>query len=86
MDAIFILVDYHPFFLMSGIPVLYKRNRGEWAGIRSYVHLFSDHFRSGKAYEMTLMDMRERLVGGQWVKYQKYLNQPIGFLLAWQKA
>ena len=39
------IVGYHPFFLMIGIPTHFDRADGTPAAIESHVHLFSDHVR-----------------------------------------
>lgn len=42
----FVLIGYHPFFLMRGMPTHYHRTTAnrEAIAIQSYVHLFSEHF------------------------------------------
>ncbi len=41
----FVLVGYHPFFLINGIPTHFDSASGEPLAIECYVHLFSDHVR-----------------------------------------
>jgi SAM-dependent methyltransferase len=39
----FVIVGFHPQFLMAGMPTHFDRAPGEPVTIRSYVHLLSDH-------------------------------------------
>jgi SAM-dependent methyltransferase len=43
----FVLVGYHPFFLMNGVPTHFHRRTGMAVAIESHVHLFSEHFPGG---------------------------------------
>jgi SAM-dependent methyltransferase len=57
----FVLVGYHPFFLMRGIPTHYHRtapNR-EAVAIRSYVHLFSEHFHSASKAGLDILEFQD---------------------------
>jgi predicted TPR repeat methyltransferase len=45
-EGYFVLVGYHPFFLMSGIPTHFDRVSGEPISIQCYVHLLSDHVQA----------------------------------------
>src|SRR5437764_777018 len=40
----FVVIGYHPFFLMNGLPTHYHRADGTPTTIQSYVHLFSEHY------------------------------------------
>jgi SAM-dependent methyltransferase len=60
----FVLVGYHPHFLMAGVPTHY--DRGQSITIRSYVHLLSDHVKAAHAAEWTLLEMDEGLVDEAW--------------------
>src|SRR4030095_2862443 len=42
-DGRFVLVGFHPQFMMAGMPTHFDRAPGEPVSIRSYVHLLSDH-------------------------------------------
>jgi ubiquinone/menaquinone biosynthesis C-methylase UbiE len=41
----FVLVGFHPQFLMAGMPTHFDRAPGDPVTIRSYVHLLSDHVK-----------------------------------------
>jgi SAM-dependent methyltransferase len=86
----FVLVGYHPYFMINGVPTHYDRPTGEPATIRCYVHLHSDHIRAGIASGWILREMAEGLVDADWLrlkpKWERHLDQPISFALVWQKV
>lgn len=88
-DGLFVLVGYHPHFLMSGIPTHYHRDSDEPVAIRSYVHLFSDHVRAAHAAGWVLSEMEEGTIDGRWIrvkpKYERYRGRAISFALVWRK-
>jgi predicted TPR repeat methyltransferase len=83
----FVLVGYHPFFMLRGIPTHFDRASGEPLAIRQYVHLTSDHIRAGIASGFTLVAMDETIVDGSWVddrpSWKKHEGFPVSFALAW---
>jgi SAM-dependent methyltransferase len=81
----FVLMDYHPFFLLNGIPTHFKTEDGETFAITNYIHLFSDHFRTGTSSGLSLAALHELVVDETWKNYSKYINQPISFAIAWEK-
>jgi SAM-dependent methyltransferase len=86
--GVFVVLDYHPFFLLRGIPTHFDRAPGESIAIANVVHFFSDHVTSGRAVNWTLVEMQERLVDQVWVAQQprmaRYLHQPVSFALVWR--
>ena len=82
-----VLVGYHPFFLMSGIPTHFNGASGEPLAIQSYVHLLSEHVQAALAAGWTLREMHEGLVDDEWVarkpKWSQYRNRPISFAMVW---
>ncbi len=55
----FVLVGYHPFFLMRGmVPTHYHRANREAVTIQSYVHLFSEHFDAASTAGLMLKEFR----------------------------
>jgi SAM-dependent methyltransferase len=86
----FVLLDYHPFFLLNGIPTHFKRTDGEPLAILNRVHLFSDHVEAARTAGWTLRELRERVVDAAWVArvpaMERHLGQPISFVFAWEKA
>ena len=86
----FVIVGYHPFFLMIGIPTHFDRADGTPAAIESHVHLFSDHVRAAQASGFTLLEMAEGVIDDAWLakkpKWQKYANHPVSFAMVWGRA
>lgn len=86
----FVLVGYHPFFLMNGVPTHFHRPDGEAVTIESHIHLFSEHFQAGAEAGLILVEFRECIIDEQWLltkpKWQKYLNWPVSFALVWRRS
>ena len=86
----FILVGYHPFFRMNGTPTHYHRSDGEAVTIKSYVHLFSEHYEAGNNAGLTLLEFQERVIDEDWLlskpKWRQYLHWPVSFALIWRRA
>jgi SAM-dependent methyltransferase len=84
----FVLVGYHPHFLLAGIPTHFDRASGESVTIRTYVHLLSDHVKAAQASGWSLRDLDEGLVDERWVskkpKWNVYLGLPISFVMVWR--
>ena len=57
--------------------------------IRSYVHLFSEHFNSADKAGLRIAEFRECIIDEKWLaskpKWREYLNWPVSFALAWTK-
>ncbi|MGH7933357.1 MAG: class I SAM-dependent DNA methyltransferase [Candidatus Binataceae bacterium] len=87
-DGSFILVGYHPFFLMSGTPTHYHRLNGEAVTIECYVHLFSEHHSAAKNAGLILSEFQERVIDGEWLlsrpKWREYTHWPVSFALVWR--
>jgi SAM-dependent methyltransferase len=83
----FLLVGYHPFFLMNGLVTHFHRPSGEAVTIRSYVHLFSEHYQAGRGAGFSLREFRECVIDEAWLatkpKWRPYLNWPVSFALVW---
>jgi SAM-dependent methyltransferase len=63
-----VLVGYHPHFIMTaGMPTHFDRRPDEPVAIETYVHLFSDHVAAARAVDLSLIEMRERLVDDRWI-------------------
>jgi SAM-dependent methyltransferase len=86
--GVFVLIDYHPFFLLRGIPTHFDRVSGESIAVANVVHFFGDHVTSGRHVTWTLVDMRERVVDPAWVAQRpgmaRYLHQPVSFAMVWR--
>lgn len=88
--GIFVIVGFHPQFLMAGVPTHFDRSPGESVTIRSYVHLFSDHAKAALASGWSLAEFDEGIVDDAWLakkpKWQHYRGQPISFALVWRRT
>jgi SAM-dependent methyltransferase len=86
--GVFVLVGYHPQFLMAGMPTHFDRASGEPVTIRSYVHLLSDHVKAARALGWSLLEMDERLIDEAWLqrkpKWECYRGLPISFVMVWR--
>jgi len=86
----FILVGFHPHFLMMGVPTHYENAKGEPTSIESYIHLTSDHVAAAHAAGFRLEDMTEGVVDDAWIaakpKWEQYRNHPVSFAFAWTKS
>jgi SAM-dependent methyltransferase len=86
----FVIVGYHPYFLMNGLITHFHKENGEPLAIESYVHLFSDHVKAAHQSNFTLVEMDEGIIDDAWLakksKWIKYKNWPVSFALVWQKA
>ena len=84
----FVIVGFHPQFLMAGMPTHFDRAPGEPVTIRSYVHLLSDHVKAAHAVGWSLLEMDEGLVDDAWLrkkpKWQIYAGLPISFSMVWR--
>lgn len=85
----FVLVGYHPFFLMNGLPTHYHRPDGEAVTIRSHVHLPSDHFQAARAGGLDLVEFRECAIDEAWLKtkpkWRPFLHWPVSFAMVWRR-
>jgi SAM-dependent methyltransferase len=87
--AAFVLIGYHPCFMLRGIPTHFERDNGENLAIRQWLHFTSDHVNTGCKRGFTLAQMEENLVDDPWVaqypNYAKHRGWPITFAMLWSK-
>jgi SAM-dependent methyltransferase len=87
-DAAFVLIGYHPWFLMTGMAAHFEPEPGRPVAIESFVHLFADHVRAARAAGWRLDEMVEGLVDEAWVvakpKWAEHLNRPVSFAMVWR--
>ncbi|MDP7667736.1 MAG: nitroreductase family protein [Rhodospirillales bacterium] len=57
-----VLVDYHPFILVRGIPTHFKTEAGAQLAIENWVHFLEDHVAAARTAGLALLEMRERIV------------------------
>ncbi|NIR48228.1 class I SAM-dependent methyltransferase [candidate division KSB1 bacterium] len=83
----FVIVGYHPHFLMNGIITHFHRQDGEPVAIQSYVHLLSAHFKAAQRSGWRLIEMDEGVVDNEWLakkpNWVKYANHPVSFSMVW---
>lgn len=86
----YVLVGFHPYFLMAGMPTHYERADGQPQTIRSFVHQISDHFCAARAHGFALEELEEGLVDAEWLakkpKWRRYEGLPVSFVAAWRLA
>jgi SAM-dependent methyltransferase len=63
----FLLVGYHPHFMLNGIPTHFRREDGQQVAIETYVHLMSDHVKAAHRSGWTLVELEEGLVDQDWL-------------------
>jgi len=86
----FVIVGFHPQFLMAGVPTHFDRAPGQPVTIRSYVHLLSDHVKAAHAVGWSLRTLDEGLIDDAWLrkkpKWGAYVGVPISFAMVWRKV
>ena len=79
----FVLIGYHPWFLMSGMPTHFRDAEGRNFAIASHIHLFADHVAAALAAGWRLQELREALIDDAWIaakpKWAAHRNRPISF-------
>ncbi|MGH7562839.1 MAG: class I SAM-dependent DNA methyltransferase [Gemmatimonadota bacterium] len=84
----FVIVGFHPQFLMAGVPTHFDRAPDDPVTIRSYVHLLSDHVKAARSRGWSLLEMDEGLVDDDWLrkdpKWGRHSGQAISFLMVWR--
>ena len=88
-DGHFVLVGFHPYFLLAGIPTHFDNADGNPISIQSYVHLLSDHVKIAHATGWSLVALDEGVIDDDWIarkpKWQKYYGLPVSFSFVWQR-
>jgi len=89
-DGYFVIVGFHPQFLMAGMPTHFTRASGEPVTIRSYVHLLSDHVKAAHTCGWSLVEMDEGLIDEAWLRkkpqWESYFGLPVSFVMVWRHA
>jgi SAM-dependent methyltransferase len=85
----FVLVGFHPMFLMAGVPTHFNRAPGEPVTIRSYVHLLSHHVKAAYAAGWSLRELDEGVIDEAWLrkkpKWTAYTGLPVSFAAVWHR-
>lgn len=80
-DGWIFFVDFHPFFLMNGVPTHFDDPQtGESQAVQDHVHPFSEYFDAAKRW-FELVEVDERFVDDAWVEdkpgFAKFLGWPV---------
>jgi SAM-dependent methyltransferase len=88
-----VLIDYHPFMLLKGVPTHFNAPAGEPVAIANVVHMIGDHVQAGCRAGLTLMELREQLVDAEWVaenrrrfgepRLASHVGHPVSFGMVW---
>lgn len=85
----FVVVGFHQFFLLSGIPTHFRDKTGANHSIQNYIHLMSDHVSTALALGWSLVEMHERLVDEEWItqtpNWHRHAGKPVSFAMVWRK-
>jgi SAM-dependent methyltransferase len=85
----FVIVGYHPHFLMLGIVTHFDRPSGQPVAIESHVHLTSDHVAAAHAAGLRLIEMVEGVIDDAWIgekpKWAAYRHHPVSFAMVWRR-
>jgi SAM-dependent methyltransferase len=89
--ATFVLVAYHPHFIMAtGMPTHFTNAAGEPIAIETNVHLISEHVTAGLRAGWTLIEMRERVIDDEWLalkpKWSRFRSHPISVAFVWHSS
>jgi len=88
-EAAFVLVGYHPHFLMTGMPAHFTGADGRPVAVESYVHLASDHFRAASAAGWRLAAFDEGVIDDAWIakkpKWARWRHHPVSFSMVWRR-
>ena len=87
-DGTFVLVGYHPFFIMaSGMPTHFDGADGQPVAIETYVHLPSAHMAAARSAGFVASELCEAVIDDDWVrrkpKWERYRDWPISFAWVW---
>jgi SAM-dependent methyltransferase len=84
-----VLICYHPFFQLSGVPTTFEQRPGEPVTIEGYVHLFSEHVQAASRCGWQLRELYERLIDEAWIarrpRAASRLGWPVSFACLWQQ-
>jgi SAM-dependent methyltransferase len=88
-ESCFVLIGYHPHFLMNGIPTHFDRGGGDQVTIESHVHLFSDHVKAAHAAGWRLTELEEGIVDDAWIaqkpKWERFRFHPVSYAMVWRR-
>ena len=89
--AAYVLVGFHPFFIMAaGMPTHFQAADGEPVAIDTHVHLLSDHAQAALAAGWQLAELREQVIDDRWVETKPSWaafreDVPVTFAWVWRR-
>jgi len=88
--AAYVLVGFHPFFIMAaGMPTHFQAADGEPVAIHTHVHLLSDHAQAALAAGWELAELREQVIDDRWVEtkpsWAAFRDVPISLAWVWRR-
>lgn len=88
-----VVIDYHPFMLLKGVPTHFNAPTGEPVAIVNVIHLIGDHIEAGRRAGLALLELREQLVDAEWVRQNRrlfgeprlagHVGHPVSFAMVW---
>ncbi|GAA1147342.1 SAM-dependent methyltransferase [Kitasatospora gansuensis] len=86
-----VLVGLHPQFIMAaGMPTHFTTDGGEDVAIDTHLHLVSDHLTAALAEGWQLAEMREGVVGDEWIalkpKWSRFRGIPVSAAYVFRKV
>lgn len=88
-EGYLVLVGYHPFFQLSGVPTTFEQRTGEPATIEGYVHLFSEHVQAANECGWLLCELHESVIDEAWIARRPRTaarkGWPVSFACLWQQ-
>lgn len=84
-----VVVDYHPYFLFSGIPSHYDDpETGESIAVRDHPHPHSEYFMASRA-DFEMVEFRERFVDPEWIashpSFVRHQGRPVTFMMGFRR-
>lgn len=86
----FVLVGYHPFAALAGMPTHFHSPSGEAVAIETHIHLFSDHVSAARRAGFALAELHEGLIDDAWIavrpRWADRRGRPISFAALWTRS
>jgi len=84
-----VVVGFHPYFMLSGIPTHFPID-GEQLAVENTIHLFSDHVRAASAHGFALRELDERVVDDELVArlptFERHRGLPVSYAMVWSRV
>ncbi len=82
------IVDFHPFFMMQGIPTHFKAGESQIAVV-NHVHALRDFFQLAASHSFDVTHFDERFVTDEWAlaapSYTKHVGLPVAHLWVYER-